>query len=336
MTPHAKVQELLTPMRERRVDLDSRRFKVEREKVVSAMVGASLAVGRVSPARLRVYAAIALAASFALLAAGFGYQASRPLAVASATTPQLSIFALQGEVTRIQGSSRAAIVPGQPADIGAEGLLETSAGSRARIRTVAGLEFELRENTRVSLADLNSASPDLSLRLFAGAVRCVVRHLPLGRTFSVITEDARIVDRGTVFTVAVDGSGAATKTAVHVEEGAVSVLHATGVTELSATRTQSWVSAAAEPAIVASPEALPLIPEATTTRRSVTPQKARRGTLDEETLLLRGGLASERSGELSAAAKSFESLLTRYPESPLAPDARAALARVKGHQRNGQ
>jgi TolA-binding protein len=56
------------------------------------------------------------------------------------------------------------------------------------------------------------------------------------------------------------------------------------------------------------------------------------GTLDEETRLLRSGLAAERSGDLAGAAASFEQLLSRHPQSPLAPEARAALARVKARR----
>jgi TolA-binding protein len=57
--------------------------------------------------------------------------------------------------------------------------------------------------------------------------------------------------------------------------------------------------------------------------------KRQRETLAAEAQLLQAGLASERRGDFQAAARSFEQLAARYPGSPLAPDARAALARVK-------
>jgi len=53
------------------------------------------------------------------------------------------------------------------------------------------------------------------------------------------------------------------------------------------------------------------------------------GTLDEENRLFQSGLAAERGGDERAAAESFELLLSRNPRSPLAADARAALARVR-------
>jgi TolA-binding protein len=52
-------------------------------------------------------------------------------------------------------------------------------------------------------------------------------------------------------------------------------------------------------------------------------------TLDEESRLLRLGLAAERQGHGAEAISFFEQLLSRYPRSPLAPDAREALLRVK-------
>ena len=58
--------------------------------------------------------------------------------------------------------------------------------------------------------------------------------------------------------------------------------------------------------------------------------KRRPETLEAETKLLRSGLASEQKGELQAAVKAFQTLVARYPDSQLAPDAKAALARVKG------
>jgi len=53
------------------------------------------------------------------------------------------------------------------------------------------------------------------------------------------------------------------------------------------------------------------------------------GTLEEENRLFQAGLSSERQGDARAAAAAFDELLARYPQSPLAPATRRALARVK-------
>jgi TolA-binding protein len=160
-------------------------------------------------------------------------------------------------------------------------------------------------------------------------VRCVIPHQP-GRTFSVVTNAARVVDIGTIFSVSVEQTDAGPKTVVHVEEGEVLVQFAGGQQRLTAS--QSWMSAGepgqavadAAPADVAV-EAPPAAPGP---RRE--PSKRHQETLETETKLLRSGLASEQKGDFQAAANAFQTLMTRYPGSQLAPDAKAALARVKG------
>lgn len=120
----------------------------------------------------------------------------------------------------------------------------------------------------------------------------MIPHRP-ERTFTVVTADARVIDIGTVFSVAVQPSPSGPKTLVEVEEGEVLVQYAGGERRIAATQRP-------------------------------------RETLGVETQLLRDGLASERKGDLRAAEAAFETLVRRYPESPLVRDARAALARVKG------
>jgi ferric-dicitrate binding protein FerR (iron transport regulator) len=336
MSTDPKVAELLAPMRDRAADTGARRFKVDREKILSRMIEVSMSEGEAPSRRVRTYAALALAAGFALIAAGAGYKAMHgTAAVATVTAPHLDVVALEGEVARVQGSARMGIAPGHTTAVAPDGAIETSAHAQARIKTENGLEIDLRENTRVSLNDMNGAEPRVSLHLDSGAIRCVVPHLADGHSFSVVTPDARVVDRGTIFTVSVMGIGAAARTVVRVEEGTVVVQHASGETQLTAT--QSWGSsspAAEQPTVVApiagSTESVARGPAAAGARRTVDTPKQPKGTLGEETSLLQLGLANERKGDLRGAAVSFESLLSRYPESPLAPDARAALSRVKG------
>jgi hypothetical protein len=53
------------------------------------------------------------------------------------------------------------------------------------------------------------------------------------------------------------------------------------------------------------------------------------GTLGEENRLLAAALTAERSHDAQSARTLFEQLLSRNPSSPLAPEARAGLARVR-------
>jgi hypothetical protein len=52
-------------------------------------------------------------------------------------------------------------------------------------------------------------------------------------------------------------------------------------------------------------------------------------TLGLEAQLLRQGLTAERQGRFPDSIAALTQLITRYPHSPLVPDARAALARVR-------
>ncbi|HVY28996.1 MAG TPA: FecR domain-containing protein [Polyangiaceae bacterium] len=309
----SELQDLLAPLRE---ESEPPRRTVNREAIVDRMVEVSLAPEERFSSRARWFGALALAASVALAAWG-GASYWRHAAPGAGV---LRVSALRGNVSGSQG----ALGVGQTRQLDAQGSLETSPGAEARIETSGGLQIDLLENTRVSLAELGAAHGSAALRLERGRVRCVIEHRP-ERAFEVVTPAARIIDVGTVFSVTVDPASAVT--VVHVEEGAVQVLHAGAQTRLNAA--QTW-SSASEPAPVVAqePAAAPSEPElAPSARRE--PARRRTPTLALETELLQSGLRSEQQGDLRAAESSLKALVTRYPASPLAPDARAALSRVR-------
>ncbi len=323
-----QLKELLAPLVEPEDALQSRRLHVDREKIVSRMVEVSLAPEERFGARGRIVAALSLAAGFLLLSWG-GLQLWQRRVAAD---PGIQVVALRGNVTGTQGAKAKGLAVGEAVSLSPEGTLETSRGAEARIKTKAGLEIDLLENTRVSLGELGAAGVSSAVRLDRGRVRCVIPHDP-GRTFSVVTSVARIIDVGTIFSVSVEDTNAGPKTVVHVEEGEVLVQFAGGERRLTAS--QSWSSGTepSQPVAKAAPptatEPLPPVAiEIESPRRE--PVKRRPETLETETKLLRSGLASEQKGDLRAAAQAFQTLVTRYPESQLAVDAKAALARVKG------
>jgi ferric-dicitrate binding protein FerR (iron transport regulator) len=271
---------------------------------------------------------LALAASLALLSWG-GLALWKRFAPAASG---IEVVALRGSVTGVQGSKTTGLTVGEATSLSPEGTLETSASAEARIKTSGGLEIALLENTRVSLGELGAAASSSAVRLERGRVRCVIPHQP-GRTFSVLTSAARVVDIGTIFSVSVEATDGGPKTVVHVEEGEVLVQFAGGQQRLTAA--QSWTSAgepstpvvAAAPAPASAEEPAPAVVGAGPRRE---PGKRRVETLETETKLLRLGLASEQKGDFRAAAAAFQTLVTRYPDSQLAVDAKAALLRVKG------
>jgi len=125
-------------------------------------------------------------------------------------------------------------------------------------------------------------------------------------------------------------------TTVKVDEGVVAVQ--SGSREVTLTAGQSWTSrvpAALEPPASdpARAEAKPPdAPKESSSAAKRTAPAPSAGTLDEETHLLRSALAAERRGDLAGAAASLQLLISRYPHSPLVPDARSALARVKARE----
>lgn len=321
MTRPAELEELLAPLTEPVDELASRRLHVDRERIVSHMVAASLAPERRFGARARWAGALALAACLAL-AAWAGVAQWR-----SGGAGALQVEALRGDVTCAEG--KLALHAKSP--LSANGALETASGAAARLQAPSGASIELAENTRVGLAELGREGGAATLRLERGQVRCTVRHDPT-RTFTVVAGDTRIVDVGTIFSVSLVPAPSGTVTRVSVEEGEVLVERAGAQQRLRAPA--SWSSeivAVAATASVVAPRTdvveAPAPSAASARRAPIT--KPRVDTLALETRLLRAGLAQEQAGDVAGAARSFQTLTQRYPDSPLAPDARAGLRRVQ-------
>jgi hypothetical protein len=323
VTNEPSIRDLLAPLTEHDDELTPRRFHVDRDKMVSRMVEVALAPEPRLSRSVKWGMALALAASFALAAWG-GLAAFRSEPVAAA--PQVKVRPLQGAV-RVDGR---ALPIRQDSIVARDGILTTSKESAASIES-DGMELTLAQETTVSLKELGVSKTAAALRLDRGRVRCAIPHDP-ARTFAVVTADARIVDIGTVFSVAVLPSDSGSKTLVQVEEGEVMVEHAGKQVRLRAPASWSSVVEAA-PVAVAEPAPVPvesLEPSPSVSqRRDAAPGKRRADTLEAETQLLQAGLASEQRGDLLGAARDLNQLVKRYPSSPLAPDARAALARVK-------
>jgi hypothetical protein len=322
-----KVAKLLAPLTEPEDALAPRRIVVDREKLVSRMVEASRAPEERFGRRTRVAAALAVAASVALASWGGERLYRRDAASASG----MEVLALRGSVTRVSGTRATGLAVGEAVNLDPGGSLETARSAEARIRTGAGVDIVLAENTRISPSEQGVASTSSVLRLEHGRVRCVVPHRP-GRTFTVVTNAARVIDIGTIFSVSVMPSEAGPTTVVHVEEGEVLVEFAGGRRYVRAA--QSWTSAgeASLLAPAAAPADSTLAPTPVAPRPLREPVKRPTETLDAETKLLRSGLVSEQRGDFRAAAEAFQTLVARYPESQLAPDAKAALLRVRGRQ----
>ncbi len=327
MSSDPDLHALLAPMRERDVELEAPEFQVDRERVLARMARA--ADTRVSERpRWAGYAVLTAAAAVML---GVGVHAWRARGVENAS---LEVAVGHGSATQSNAGTR--IVLGTSATrVPAAGELETAPGATASVRTAQGLQIQLESATSVALGELAPSTNRITLA--HGSIRCNVPHGKIAQPFRVVTARATIVDVGTVFRVSVTE---AQETRVTVDEGEVRVQSASGETSVRApgswTSESSTPSANLEPSTSANPSATSLAPPiapaaANPSHSSIKPSASAAPvpTLAAESQLLRQGLSAERQGRSSDAIGAFNQLLNQYPDSPLAPDARAALARVR-------
>jgi hypothetical protein len=307
------VDDLLSPLREDEAGArEPLPLSIDRGRVVARM----MTVAKDAP-RERMQRRLALFSSAAVVVLALGVvRWTRHAPVSEVSNDRVvALLSLGGEVTW-RGPSAMRLAPGQSATIDAAGDVTTASSGSARLRSSRGVEIELETDTHVGLDEFRGH--EASLRLFAGKVWCRVPQLGQRDTFSVVTKEVHVEVRGAVFTIDTSGDGIIS---VRVDEGVVVVKASTG--DVTLTASQSWTNQ--------HPVAPP--PRASQTDPPRLTGASPRGTLDRETRLLRAGLAAERSGDLTGATTSLDRLLARFPQSPLAPDARAALARVRSRQR---
>ena len=341
MSDEAKVRELLAPFAERPVDLEGREFPVNRQAAVEVILRTAQEPPRAPPQRLAIWggavaAGLALAAA-ALLFLGRG-ESGVPRPLASNAPPSMASTTLAdvtGMVTQRRAGASHSVPSGREAralDSNAE--LQTAIRSSARIRNARGDAVTMFENSALALNGFDQSSR--GIQLLAGSIRCEVSELTPGQRFSVLTPNASIEVRGTAFSVLVSGIGAAARTCVKVERGTVLITASRSEHQLGAG--QAWGceperptspgpdSAARDAAIDSSSPAndSPKLQDRGDGKSAIV------GTLDEENRLFQAGLAAERQRDFARARAAFDQLLTRFPASPLANDARVARARVQG------
>ncbi len=344
-------QELLAPFR---VDPGEPASESEaaalRARVVPALRGAlRRAVARRAAARRWRMAGLgvtgmAAAAAVTLFVATRGPRAESP-APSGAT---LEVFVEGGRVVHRSASGVVSVEAGRPVRIVADGVLATLDDAHARL-SASGVEFGLAGRTAIGLEELGEDGME-RVRLHGGSLRCVVPPRGEQGRFSVVTPDATVVVHGTVFSVEVSPDlRAVPRTCVVVEDGVVSVRHRSGIARLVAgeswgcadredaaldLRAESAVPAASPPGPdlgAAAPAAASSAPPLAVAPRAARPGPAASPMADlaEQNRLFQGALAAERRGDRAAAAAALEELLRAHPTSPLAPEARTMLARIR-------
>lgn len=200
------------------------------------------------------------------------------------------------------------------------GRLSTPEQSGAELVADGGVRIGFAPD---STADLAFAKKSRRIALNRGKVELEVPPLEKGSKLSVSTPNAVVVVHGTKFSVEYTGGD----TCVKVTRGIVSVQRDASRERLTA----GQQSGCGEPdaiggSTVARQDARDS--EAETARNSKAKGTAG-ATLKQENVLFRRALAAEQERDLGAAEANLKRLLERYPNSPLAGEARRVLARVR-------
>jgi ferric-dicitrate binding protein FerR (iron transport regulator) len=267
--------------------------------------------------RRRLLGGVLLSASAVAAAMTLWFAESRP-----ATAPAARVTKLTGTVNVVRTGQTKLVTVGDLLDA-SSGEIATEQAARATVTLPNGVEVDVSERSRAAFPP---SGEQQRMTLRQGEVTCRVPRLGQEESFAVVTPTARVVVHGTIFSVRVlqrpDGTSG---TCVRVSEGAVIVHGASG--QIALNSGQAWgceTPRADEPLADLEPKDAPAARE--TPKKSAIRKPA--GTLELEARLLQQALVAERRGDPDAAARTLRQLLRDYPSSPLADDARAALARV--------
>jgi hypothetical protein len=250
-------------------------------------------------------------------------------------SPASALQQAKNEIRIVRGSATASragrahsLSAGQSLSMPFDGELSTESGL-VDLKTSTGLALELAGETRVSLRDFSVSGTQSRVHLSRGEVTARVPRLEQGQQFSIVTPNARAVVHGTIFSVQVDSEQeGVTQTCVRVTEGVVVVHHDGGQAALNGGDSWGCGEVVIDLDDPATPEATARRPRAPGRPAATMGRGEASGTLAAENALLQRALAAERAGEGQAAVTHLQTLLSRYPESPLAPEARRTLARL--------
>jgi hypothetical protein len=311
----------------------------QRAKVVPSIVSA---IGRAAATRRkglrlkRLAIALSVAAS-ALGAVGVAHLVHERQQQASATARARAsgVRALSGVVTLVNSRGPTEV---SQARIEVGDALSTATDGRAELKLTDLVLAELGGASELSMVTPTASAH--RLRLDRGQLRARVNDRPSAAPKLVVeTPNVDVVVTGTVFQVDVTpGKGPRQfDTMVTVTKGRVVVRH--GTQELAAvTAGQSWSSAAVTAARAVEPEVSRIPSKAaprpgptvvTNSARSVRP-----GTLAEENSLFQSAVDARNQGDDRGEAERLAALLSRYPGSQLAAEAR--LERMRALQRTGR
>jgi len=245
----------------------------------------------------------------------------------------LTAHANGGELLLLRGQGQQSVAPGESTVLQVLDQVRTTEASNATLTLPTGSNVELRSSSTVQIAQINSGSYE-TLRLLNGSVRVKVPKLAAGEYFAVLTATSKVVVHGTRFTVDV-GAGALPGTAcVAVEEGLVAVHTAEEIHWIGAG--ESWSCRGSEPKAAPVPASEPpsppektMVPPSRASLGESVSERAASVSLAEQNRLFQRALTHQRRQEWDEARVGYEELLRRYPDAPVAGEARVQLRKMR-------
>lgn len=338
--PNVRVEELLERMGRAAVPSDDELAeRDQRARAVATMNARLDGISERKRKRRQTLRALALAAAAVL---GLGAVAlwfrPTPPALGTATAARAPVVqAVAGDVEIVHGAQRLRASNAGPSAFAQADEIHTPAGARASAALPSGATVSIEERSLVRLSSVSNGSEELGLA--RGRVEIRVPRLKPGATLAVRTPDARVSVRGTRFIVEVSERDARSVTSVSVLEGSVWV-EARGRTVVL--ERGARFSTGHEPETIR--ESPPTNGSAPTPSAATGSGTAARGTPPHAAADERGqagstlGIENEiyleamraaRVGNQALAVERLGALIERYPNSPLAPNARVELERLK-------
>lgn len=343
--PKPELDALLAPLRDGPVSLGATDGERARKaRLLPGMRSAVRALPRVRArqrlvrrVRIGSLAVVALAASFGL--ASWRFETRAPTVASSQLRVQVAAHGEQPVLWRADGAEERSIRGAD--ELHGAGELRARDGASASLRSALGVELEVASRSRVRVLAAERGSETFSL--LEGELHCRVPPLQKGQSFVVATPSSRVVVHGTDFRVRVGGPYGS---CVSVREGLVEVQREGASVWLGPgndwgceTHERSAEDTLLSPVFIEPrpEEARPVRARRDKPELSERPQAARSleaaaeepGTLALETSLLADALRAEQEGKPAQARALFARLIAEYPSSPLAPEAKAGLARLR-------
>lgn len=337
-----ELDELLAPLRDGPVSLTGSESQIARKARLlpslreTVREAPRLLARQRRARRVRQAAFVAMAAALLLGFRGLFFSGPAAAPVASSLQAHVQVES-QGEQPLAwiaDGAAERAIAGSD--QLATSGELRASDGARAALITEEGARVDVLPRSRLRMLGERGASGVETLSLLEGEVHCRVPPLRKGRSFVIATEQARVVVHGTDFRVRVGG---ARGSCVSVREGLVEVQHDGqsvwlgpgsdwGCEEEPVVSTKRRSRESSHARSRARERSASEITEPTESSDQPRPDVAE-GTLAVETRLLADALRAEQQGERGRANALFRRFITAYPSSPLLPEAKAGLARLR-------